>query len=148
MKKLITFAAALLYFLLPFDLIPDVLLGWGWIDDLIILGLVLRYLLTGNVPSFLNRKPFQTRQDSTHQKTNDREKTNRPSENIYSGLTPHEILGVAPTASEDEIRTAYRKLVNQYHPDKVHHLGAEFQELAEVKFKTIQNAYQKLVHHK
>jgi len=47
-------------------------------------------------------------------------------------------------ASAGEIKSAYRKLANKYHPDKVDHLGEEFKELAEKKFKDIQEAYQKL----
>ena len=29
----------------------------------------------------------------------------------------------------------------KYHPDKVHHLGEEFQKMAEEKFKTLNDAY-------
>ena len=35
---------ALLYALFPYDLFPDFIVGWGWIDDLIVLGLLLRYI--------------------------------------------------------------------------------------------------------
>lgn len=59
--------------------------------------------------------------------------------------SPHEILGVAQDADQEEIRTAYRKLANQYHPDKVAHLGDEFQKLAEQRFKEIQKAYDLLM---
>jgi len=47
--------------------------------------------------------------------------------------------------SLDEIKSAYRKLAAQYHPDKVNHLGDEFKTLAEKKFKEIQEAYEELV---
>ena len=47
----------------------------------------------------------------------------------------YEILGVAKSASTDEIKSAYRKLALQYHPDR--NKGAE----AEAKFKEISEAY-------
>ena len=46
------------------------------------------------------------------------------------------ILGVQKTASEEEIKKAYRKLAHQYHPDKA---GGD-----EKKFKEINEAYQVL----
>ena len=47
----------------------------------------------------------------------------------------YEILGVSKTASEDEIKAAYKKLVKQYHPDL--HPG---DKLAAEKFKEINEA--------
>jgi DnaJ-class molecular chaperone len=52
---------------------------------------------------------------------------------------------VQPGASEQEIRAAYKRLAAQYHPDKVQHLGREFQELAHNKFVAIQKAYDVLM---
>ncbi len=52
------------------------------------------------------------------------------------------VLEIAPDAGIDEIREAYRRLISQYHPDKVAALGRELQELAEAKSKDITTAYQ------
>jgi DnaJ-class molecular chaperone len=57
---------------------------------------------------------------------------------------PYEILGVKPGAGPEEIQAAYRRAVQKYHPDKVSHLGEEFQELARKKFIEIQKAYEEL----
>ncbi len=49
----------------------------------------------------------------------------------------YKILGVAPTASQDEIRKAYRMLSKKYHPDLNPHLRA----IAEDKMKELVEAY-------
>ncbi len=53
-------------------------------------------------------------------------------------------LGLPVDASEDEIKSKYRRLVTEYHPDKVIAKGLpeEFVELAETKFREIQEAYE------
>jgi len=43
MWKIILLVLALLYVLSPYDLLPDMVIGWGWIDDLVILGFLWRY---------------------------------------------------------------------------------------------------------
>ncbi|UCF99838.1 MAG: TerB family tellurite resistance protein [Spirochaetaceae bacterium] len=53
----------------------------------------------------------------------------------------YSILGVSPEASIEQIRSAYRKLAAQYHPDTVANLGEEFTAVAEEKFKLINEAY-------
>lgn len=50
-------------------------------------------------------------------------------------------LGLTENATMEEIKKAYRKLSMQYHPDKVRHLGEEFQKIAEDKMKEINAAY-------
>ncbi|HER62981.1 MAG TPA: J domain-containing protein, partial [Desulfobacteraceae bacterium] len=51
------------------------------------------------------------------------------------------VLGLDPGADFNAIKKAYRKLSMQYHPDKVGHLGEEFQRVAEEKMKEINMAY-------
>ena len=50
-------------------------------------------------------------------------------------MDPYRILGIDSSASDDEVKRAYRKLAKQYHPDVNKEPGAE------EKFKQIQNAY-------
>ena len=52
-----------------------------------------------------------------------------------------EVLGVAPDASDDELRAAYRRKISEYHPDKVAGLGIELCALAERKAAEINAAY-------
>jgi molecular chaperone DnaJ len=52
---------------------------------------------------------------------------------------PYEILGINASASEDEVKKAYRKLAMQYHPDR-----NPGDPEAEIKFKEITNAYESL----
>jgi len=51
----------------------------------------------------------------------------------------YETLGVSKTASEEEIRSAFRKLARKYHPDV-----AKDKKTAEEKFKEINEAYEVL----
>ena len=53
-----------------------------------------------------------------------------------------QILGVTDADSPDTIKEKYRDLLAKYHPDKLQHLGEEFQEIAEQKTKTILEAYE------
>jgi DnaJ-domain-containing protein 1 len=51
------------------------------------------------------------------------------------------VLGVAESASIEEVRKAYKKLMRQTHPDRVHDLSPALRKLAESETKTINAAY-------
>lgn len=59
--------------------------------------------------------------------------------------SPYEILQLAPGATKDEVTFAYRQMAKLYHPDKVASLAPEFKELAELRMKEINAAYQQLM---
>ena len=56
----------------------------------------------------------------------------------------YKILEIDPNSSNNDVKKAYRKMAVKFHPDKVQHLGPDFQKLAEEKFKTLNNAYQQI----
>jgi DnaJ like chaperone protein len=54
----------------------------------------------------------------------------------------YKILGIEPSATDEEVKKAYRKMAVMYHPDKVATLGEDVQKAAEEKFKAISQAYE------
>jgi DnaJ like chaperone protein len=56
----------------------------------------------------------------------------------------YKILEVDPTASNDEVKKAYRSMAVKYHPDKVAYLGEEFRAAANEKFQKLNEAYEKI----
>jgi DnaJ like chaperone protein len=56
----------------------------------------------------------------------------------------YKILEIEPTATDEEVKKAYRRMAMKYHPDKVSHLGEEFRKTADEKFKSVNEAYEKI----
>src|ERR1051325_3733727 len=61
-------------------------------------------------------------------------------------MTPtyYELLGLSRTASFDDVKRAFRREIARYHPDKVQHLGPEFEEIAASKAAILTQAYKTL----
>jgi curved DNA-binding protein CbpA len=58
--------------------------------------------------------------------------------------TFYQLLDVQPSASLGEIKRAFRREIARYHPDKVQHLGQEFQEIAATRAAELTQAYKTL----
>ena len=136
---------AIIYVLNPYDLIPGFAIFPSRIDDIIVLIMLFRYLhRKRTMPSDGSRTHGARGQQHTDQQQEQEQEQQERDQYRQGPRDPYSILGVSRQAGQSEIRAAYLKLANQYHPDKVAHLGKEFQEMAEQRFKEIQQAYEHL----
>jgi len=135
--KYLPWIVALLYFVFPHDLVPDLLIGPGWLDDLGVMALAWWWAAR-------LRRGYQTgngARGSASGRHRPSDAGGQAKEEPFQEDDPYHILGVEKGASKAEIKAVYKKLAAQYHPDKVQHLGREFQELAHKTFVAIQKAY-------
>lgn len=56
----------------------------------------------------------------------------------------YRILEISSSATDDEVKKAYRTMAKKYHPDKVNHLGEEIRKDAEEKFAKMNQAYERI----
>jgi len=143
LKRILPIIASLLYVISPIDVLPDFLLpGVGWLDDLLVVGFLLWYM--SRQPQ--GRSPWDMFRERMQGRGAPPPGAPRPEDLTadFSRMDPYALLDVSPRASPEEIKTAYRRAVARYHPDKVAHLGKEFQELAHKKLLAIQQAYETL----
>lgn len=54
-------------------------------------------------------------------------------------MNPYEVLGVSETATDEQVRSAYIKLVKKYHPDR--YQDSDLKDLANDKLKQVNEAY-------
>jgi DnaJ like chaperone protein len=148
LKKIVLALIGLIYVASPYDMLPDFIVGLGWVDDIVVLILLWKayqYYLRRKYD--YSREYRQTSSSETQQEHfygNEHFGNSQQAGNTLNKKDPYEVLGVGKNASQDQIKSAYRLLVAKYHPDKVSHLGKEFRELAELRFKEIQEAYDEL----
>jgi DnaJ-domain-containing protein 1 len=114
----------------------------GWLDDLLVIGFLLWYMTRQTA----GRSPWDVFRGRMRGRRTPPPGAPSPEDLAadFSRMDPYTLLDVSPTASPDEIKTAYKRAVARYHPDKVAHLGKEFQELAHKKLLAIQHAYETL----
>ena len=63
----------------------------------------------------------------------------------YMGITnSYKILGIEPSATDEEVKKAYREMAKKNHPDLVTNLGEEVRQAAEKKFQEINGAYESI----
>ncbi len=55
------------------------------------------------------------------------------------------VLGIKPSAKEDEIKKAYKRLSNKYHPDKMLNASEDEKQLSATLLHRIQSSYEVLV---
>jgi DnaJ like chaperone protein len=60
---------------------------------------------------------------------------------ISASDAAYKILEIDPSATDDELKKAYRRMAMKYHPDKVAHLGEDFKRVAQEKFRKVKDAY-------
>ena len=144
--RILIYIVLILYLISPYDLLPDFFAGLGWLDDLVIAGVLFWYHY------FYRPAKARTQYEKTSYQKGERRRNEgfqgrynraQPDEKT-SEQDPYQVLGVSRSASLDEVKSAYRKLALKYHPDKVNHLGDEFKAMAEKRFKEIQEAYNHL----
>jgi len=142
MLRILLIVLALIYILSPYDLLPDIFPVAGWLDDAFLLGVLLYYLrfrrLPGFLSGFMRSGPGGNASAGRSGNSDSRAGGNGPQ---AAAADPYEVLGIRRGAGPEEIRSAYRKAAQAYHPDKVAHLGPELRELAQRKFIEIQKAY-------
>ena len=65
---------------------------------------------------------------------------------MYGGSAsdPYKILEIESNASDEEVKKAYRRMAVKYHPDKLDNLGEDVKRAANEKFKSVQEAYEKI----
>jgi hypothetical protein len=123
-------ACVILYVAFPWDLFPDAWGGLGRLDDLFVIFLAVW---------FLWQRSSGTADGSTFQAET---LSNAGPDNSQPA---HQILGIPPEASPQEIKRAFKRLAAQFHPDALANTGPELQNMARQRFCEITHAYEMMM---
>jgi DnaJ like chaperone protein len=63
---------------------------------------------------------------------------------VKSVSRAYDILEITSSATDDEVKKAYREMAKKHHPDKVGHLGEDIRKAATEKFQQINMAYEEI----
>ena len=63
---------------------------------------------------------------------------------LRSTNTAYEILEIEKSASDAEVKKAFRTMAKKYHPDKIQHMDEAYIKGAEDKFRRVQEAYEQI----
>ena len=68
-----------------------------------------------------------------------------PSENpAPPAVDPYAVLGVEPDASDEEVEQAWRRRMSEYHPDRVANAAREIRELADLRAREANAAWESI----
>ncbi len=137
-------ALGVVYLLFPRDLIPDWRgRGLGLIDDAMLIAL-LTWFYRKRLREFAFRAAGAAGASGGPGPQQQTGQARAAPSDSAGPPDPYTTLGVPRGASQQDIDSAYKARMHEYHPDKVAHLGKELQQLAHRKALEIQQAYQQL----
>jgi len=125
---------ALVYFVFPLDLIPDIFGPFGRLDDFVIFGLAMWRVLKDR-----NARAREQQQASSTE--NSRRTSRSETTSSEQKKDPYTLFKLSPDASQADIDVRYKELAKDYHPDRVAHLGEDLRKVAHEKMIEIQHAY-------
>jgi len=98
-------------------------------------------------------EPEESDGEQAREKTEEREEGEKEADDSFASVKNEDgtdleelrfakILGLEKPFEENNVKAVYRKLIAQYHPDRVSAMGPEIRDVAEVKAKEINEAYE------
>jgi len=113
-------------------------MGWLEFTVIIVCGLFGFIVMNAVIDSRRARHNDENKNDNAKKRGDQRRRTERKESPLRSWW---ETLKVDQNASPEQIKSAFRKEISNYHPDRVEGLGIELRELAELKAKEVNRAY-------